>query len=170
MTRLTIFLLILTSALLGALIWQVVGRSGPRPSLRKIALYAAFLLLGVAFLFGDPLAHWLANYAYGVHDLPGALEASPELKEAAARVGGWVPVGTATSKIILAISLYVLSYLVPWVVQQVTHPAPTAWTKDYYTAEFMALPSADKFALVSRLSLNQSIRIAAAVLGAALIQ
>lgn len=139
-------------------------------SLRKLALYAAFMALGVAFLFGEPLAHWLANLAYGVHDLPGAVEASPELKAASARVGGWVPVGTATSKIILTISFYVLSYIIPWVVQRVTHPAPTKWAKEDYTTAFEGLSTERKFEANGRLSLNQSIRFACSMLAAALIQ
>ncbi|RZK94970.1 MAG: hypothetical protein EOO62_30315 [Hymenobacter sp.] len=138
--------------------------------LRKPALYVVFLLLGVAFLFGEPLFHWLADLAYGVQDAPGQLNASGAAIEAAAKVGGWVPVGTATSKIILTVSFYVLSYLLPWWVQRVTHPAPTDWTKDSYTGEFTALPSIEKFQLVGRLSLNQSIRFAASMLAAALIQ
>lgn len=139
-------------------------------SLRKVALYAAFLLLGVAFLFGEPLFTWLANLAYGVHDAPGQLNASGAAIEAAAKVGGWVPVGTATSKIILTVSFYVLSYLLPWLVQRVTHPAPTAWTKRNYTAQFATLPAGEKFQLVGRLSLNQSMRFAASILAACLIQ
>ncbi|MGI4864201.1 MAG: hypothetical protein ACRYFZ_09790 [Janthinobacterium lividum] len=138
--------------------------------LRKPALYVAFLLLGVAFLFGQPLFTWLAELAYGVHDMPGAVNASSEAIEAHAKVGGWVPVGTASSKIILAASFYVLTYILPWIVQQVTHPAPTEWSKDGYSTEFTSLPAVEKFQLIGRLSLNQSIRMAASILGACLIQ
>jgi len=137
--------------------------------MRKPALYLAFFALGIAFLFGQPLFTWLAELAYGVHEVPGAVNASGEAIEAHAKVGGWVPVGTATSKIILTVSFYVLSYILPWLVQRVTHPAPTDWTKDSYTGEFAALPSVEKFQLVGRLSLNQSIRFAASMLAAALI-
>jgi hypothetical protein len=152
------------------LLWHNWPKERQPLPLRKVALYLAFLSLGVAFLFGEPLAHWLANLAYGVHDAPGAVEASPELKEAAARVGGWVPVGTATSKIILATSFYVLTWLLPWLVQQVTHPGLTAWAKGKYSTDFDELPAARKFENNRGLSLSQSIRIAASILGAALIQ
>lgn len=152
---------------------EQLGPSAPltfSSRLRKASLYAAFPALGVVFLFGEPMAHWLANMAYGVHDLPGAMEASPELKEASARVGGWVPVGTATSKIILTISFYVLSYIIPWVVQRVTHPAPTRWAKENYKTDFDGLSVERKFEANGRLSLNQSIRFGLSMLAAALIQ
>lgn len=164
-----IILTLLSIALLPRLVRLLRATEKPL-RLRKVALYAAFLALGVAFLFGEPLAHWLANLAYGVHDLPGAINASGAAIAADARVGGWVPVGTATSKIILTVSFYVLSYLIPWVVQQATHPAPTKWTKTDYTSVFLELAKEEKFAVLGRLSLNQSIRFAASALAAALIQ
>lgn len=162
----TLFVLIA----IGFLIRVLTKARHSQMPLRKLVLTFAFLSLGVAFLFGEPLFTWLSNLAYGVQDVPGQLNASGAAIEAAAKVGGWVPVGTATSKIILTVSFYVLSYLLPWWVQRVTHPAPTDWTKDSYTGEFAALPSVEKFQLVGRLSLNQSIRFAASMLAAALIQ
>lgn len=140
----------------------------PAIPLRKVALYLAFLALGVLFVAGHPLLNYLANL--GVPQAgPGDMNATGAEVEAGATASGWVPLGTATSKIIMAATFYVLSYILPWVLQQVTHPQPTEWTKEHYKLEFTALPAVEKFAIVGRIGLNQSIRWAASLLAAALI-
>jgi hypothetical protein len=140
----------------------------PAVPLRKLALYAAFLGLGVLFVAGHPLLQYLTNLGVP-HASPGDMNATGAEVEASATASGWVPLGTATSKVIMAATFYVLSYILPWVLQQVTHPQPTEWTKEHYKLEFLALPSVEKFAVVGRITLNQSIRWAGAVLASALI-
>lgn len=135
---------------------------------RKLALYLAFFALGVLFVAGHPLLQYLTNLGVP-HAGPGDLNATSAEVEASATASGWVPLGTATSKIIMAATFYVLSYILPWVLQRVTHPEPTAWTKESYKVEFHQLASLDKFAVVGRIGINQSIRWAASLLAAALI-
>jgi hypothetical protein len=135
---------------------------------RKLALYAALFALAVLFVVGHPLLQYLTNLGVP-HAGPGDLNATSAEVEASATASGWVPLGTATSKVIMAATFYVLSYILPWVLQRVTHPEPTAWAKDDYKVEFRALASLDKFAVVGRISINQSIRWAASLLAAALI-
>lgn len=140
----------------------------PGISWRKLALYVAFFALGVLFVAGHPLLQYLTNLGVP-HAGPGDLNATSAEVEASATASGWVPLGTATSKIIMAATFYVLSYILPWVLQRVTHPEPTAWTKESYKVEFHELASLDKFAVVGRIGINQSIRWAASLLAAALI-
>jgi len=135
---------------------------------RKLALYLAFFALGVLFVAGHPLLQYLTNLGVP-HAGPGDLNATSAEVEASATASGWVPLGTATSKIIMAATFYVLSYILPWVLQRVTHPEPTAWTKERYKVEFHELASLDKFTVVGRIGINQSIRWAASLLAAALI-
>lgn len=164
-------------------------------SLRKTLLYVGFFSFGVFFVFQDDMLHALANRAYGVEEsrlTPPSTStrllaragdaqaqrvldnwetnASDKQIAADARVGGVVPIGTATSKITLTIAFYLLSYILTWLVQGITHPAPTNWVKKNYKGHFLLLSDEEKFALIGRLSLNQSIRFGLSVLAASLIQ
>jgi hypothetical protein len=170
-------LLFILLALLGIGITCFFALRKPRPGfpadkpalpLRKVALYLAFFALGVLFVAGHPLLQYLTSLGVP-HAGPGDLNATSAEVEASATASGWVPLGTATSKIIMAATFYVLSYILPWLFQQVTHPEPTAWTKENYKLEFHALPSLEKFTVVGRIGMNQSIRWAASLLAAALI-
>ena len=57
-----------------------------------------------------------------------------------------------------------------WLVQQLTHPVPTAWAKTGYSADFATLTAKDKFSVYGTLRLNSVLLAAAALLFAALIQ
>ena len=136
--------------------------------LRKITPYLIFLALGALFVVLKPV--WQTAFTWLYHAVPVAgPSASSAQIEAAQASGGWVPSGTVASKFLTAAAAYVLFTILPWLVQHLTHPAPTRWAKQDYSRAFYYLSVQEQFASYGRLQLVNVIRAAAALLFAALV-
>ncbi|MDO7888242.1 hypothetical protein [Hymenobacter cheonanensis] len=136
--------------------------------LRKLAPYLIFISLGVAMLAGAVYAPVLIAKFY--HAVPSASPAASSAEIAAGQqASGWVPSATVASKFIAFAGMYLLLVLLPWVVQHLTHPAPTLWAKTRYSREFLGLSDEARFAVYGRLQLTIVIRAAASALFAALV-
>ena len=83
---------------------------------------------------------------------------------------GWPTPGLVTGKLITASGAYVFFTILSWLVQHLTHPTPTAWAKGGYSAAFKVADDNAKFIIYQRMQLNQTIRVGAALLFAALVQ
>lgn len=142
----------------------------PAAVLRKAGPYALFLLLGVAMLYGPALLHWLLDLVHGAPTTAHAGNATPAEIVADQQAAGWPAPGLVTGKLVIAASAYVFFIILRWLMQQLTHPAPTAWAKKGYSTEFDSLPGRDKFTVYAGLRLNSVLLAAAALLFAALVQ
>ena len=142
----------------------------PAAVLRKAGPYALFILLGVAMLYGPALLHWLLDVVHGVPSGPHAGNATTAEVVADQQAAGWPTPGLVTGKLITAGGAYLFFVILRWLVQQLTHPAPTAWAKAGYSTEFANLPSVERFRVYHALRLNSVLLAAAALLFAALVQ
>ena len=161
--------------------------------LRKSGPYGIFLLLGAAMLYGPQLLHSLLDIVNNVHDtqahsqvvgslaaigdpkalalLPGAIsDATGAQNLADQQASGWPTPALVTGKLIISAAAYVFFTILRWLVQQLTHPTPTAWAKTGYSADFTALSPQEKFVVYGALRLNSVLLAAAALLFASLIQ
>ena len=162
-------------------------------ALRKSGPYGLFLLLGAAMLYGPQLLHQLLDIVNGVGDaqahsqvvgslaavgdpkaialLPAAIsDATGAQNLADQQASGWPTPALVTGKLIIAAAAYVFFTILRWLVQQLTHPEPTAWAKKGYSADFLALTPQEKFVVYGTLRLNSVLLAAAALLFASLIQ
>jgi hypothetical protein len=140
----------------------------PAPALIAVGLIALFVLLQFALKQVPALNEATAALplpSTGI--LPDVDGATQDTKQA---LGGYVQFGTLISKIIVLVIFYAIGSILPWAFQQLTHPGPTKWKKEQYTADFNALESRQKFEVDAKLGLNAAIRWAAVVIGACLIQ
>ncbi len=141
--------------------------------LRKLTPYLFFIALGALFVYGRFICwqfEYLVAQLRGLSTVGGAGNASAAAVWADEQVSGWLTQGEATSKLIMAASFYVMFCILPWLLQQLTHPGVTAWKKADYTDAFNALPTdAERFAVTSRTDLNGAIKAAAAMIAAAII-
>lgn len=160
--------------------------------LRKILLYSLIGALGILFVVLKPAYQVAFNKFYhvpaAVPKLPRATyylaaagdsaairavavaeNASSAKVEAAAAAGGWVPSGTVASKFITFAAIYLLMVIWPFLVQRMTHPAPTKWQKASYSAEFEKLTVLEKIASVRAIQQNNVWRAIGAALFAALV-
>ena len=136
--------------------------------MRKLTPYLLFAALGLLMLAGARYFPALVAQLYHATAAPGPAASGAEI--AAGQQGsGWVPSGTVASKFIAFAGAYLLAVLLPWLVQHLTHPAPTRWAKALYKLEFYQLSGAERFASYGRLQLVTVIRAAAALLFAALV-
>lgn len=141
--------------------------------LRKLAPYLIFLGLGALFVLSKPLAYHLLYYvaAGPMHlstlDTPD--QASPAEVWTEAQLSGWPSIGRATGKLIMAAAFFVLSSILPWLMQKLTHPAVARWKAKFYTLAFGGLSDEQQFAEASRVDNRAAFRIAIAILAAALI-
>lgn len=141
--------------------------------LRKITPYLTFITLGILFVYGRYIS-WHFEHAVAVHIMhlstaAGAGNASAAEVWADEQVSGWLTQGEATSKLIMAATLYVMFSILPWLMQQLTHPGLTTWKKAHYTKAFEALLAIEKFEVSGRADLAIAIKAAAAMMAAALI-
>ena len=147
--------------------------------LRKTLPYLLFLGLGLLMLAGAQLFPQAVAWLYHATAAAGPAASGAEAA-AGQQASGWVPSAMVASKFITFAGAYLLAVLLPWAVQHLTHPVPTAWAKgpanpvhrnayNSYSAAFRELPAAEKFAVYSRLQLVNVIRAAAALLFAALV-
>jgi len=160
--------------------------------LRKALLYVLLPALGLLFVVLKPAYQVAFNKFYHVQaavpKLPRATyylaaagdsaairavavaeNASSAKIEAATAAGGWVPSGTVGSKYITFLGIYLLMVIWPFVVQRMTHPAPTKWQKTNYSAEFEKLTVLEKIASVRAIQQNNVWRAIGAALFAALV-
>lgn len=171
----------------------------PAPStlgkrLRKASPYILFLALGVLALFGPLVFPRLVSALYHanaptIEDVAPATRALATLGDAHAAAvlaavqqnatgteiaagqqgGGWVPSGTVASKFITAAGALILMVVLIWRLQNLTHPGPTQWAKDDYTADFKLLTPVEKFEAYGRMRLQYVLLAAAALVFAALV-
>ncbi len=142
----------------------------PAAVLRKAGPYALFLLLGIVMLYGPTLLHWLLAVVHGAPTLPHPGNATDAEVVADQQAAGWPTPALVTGKLVTAGGAYLFFIILRWLVQQLTHPAPTAWAKRGYSIDFDSLPPADKFLVYGGLRLNSVLLAAAALLFAALVQ
>lgn len=164
--------LVLAIALCYLYLRQPSAAGGPTPSIpwRKLAPYLAFAGLGVLFVVLRPAVHNLLLAAYGGASAPGALNADGAEIAADQVAGGYVQLGNATSKIVMMLAVFTLFSFWPWLIQQLTHPALTAWKKERFKTDFEALTVAEKFDYDKGAKLAISILAAGCIIGACLIQ
>lgn len=137
---------------------------------RKINLYLGLLGFVALCVLSEPLFRALVYFAFGVSERVIGENAPSNQVAADHVIGGWVQVGTLLSKLFAAISFYLLSYTLPWLMQRATHPVLTEWAKsDQYQANWDKLGAKEHFEIYGRLQTNQSIRLAASLLSAALL-
>lgn len=142
----------------------------PAAVLRKAGPYALFLLLGVAMLYGPLL---IAALTAAVHGATGAAHGGNATTAeilADQQAAGWPSFGLVSGKLVTAGGAFLFFTILRWLVQQLTHPAPTAWAKKGYSTEFDSLPGPDKFTVYGGLRLNSVLLAAASLLFAALVQ
>ena len=141
--------------------------------LRKTAPYLVFLGLGVLFVFSQPLAYnllfWLAVHVLHLSTLATPDAASPAQVWAEAQLSGWPSVGRATGKLIMAAAFFVLSSILPWLMQKLTHPAVARWKAKLYSRTFDMSQPSEQLAEASRVDNRAAFRIAISILAAALI-
>lgn len=165
------FMFVLGLAALGGLVAHLVLKApagSVGTALRKAAPYLLFLLLGLAALSGPLLFPHVVGLFYHAAPATGPAASGAEIA-AGQQAGGWVPSGTVASKFITFAGAYLLAVLVPWLVQHLTHPAPTRWAKTRYSGAFLALSYQEQFTVYGRLQLVIVIRATAALLFAALV-
>ena len=141
--------------------------------LRKLAPYFIFLSLGALFIISQLQAYnvlyWLAVHVQGLSTLATADAASPAQVWAEAQLSGWPSVGRATGKLIMAAAFFVLSSILPWLMQKLTHPAPARWKAGNYTADFDALPAEQKFTVSGGVDSRAAWRMVGSIIAAAVI-
>jgi|GEM_PF-3520889 len=141
--------------------------------LRKLAPYLIFIALGFLFVFSQPIAYdclyWLAVHLRGLSTLATPDAASPAEVWAEAQLSGWPSVGRATGKLIMAAAFFVLSSILPWLMQKLTHPAVARWKASAYTNIFNSRRPDEQLAEASRVDNRAAFRIAISILAAALI-
>ena len=147
--------------------------------LRKLTPYLLFAVLGILFVVLKPYYQEFFSWFYHATPLTAGNATGAQI-EAAQAAGGWVPSGAVASKFLTAAAAYILFALLPWWVQRLTHPAPTAWAKGpadkaratedtSYSVAFERLSFVEKFTVYQRLQLVNVIRAAAALVFAALV-
>jgi len=141
--------------------------------LRKLAPYLIFVGLGVLFIFSQPIAYdllfWVAVHLRGLSTAATPDAASPAEIWADAQLSGWPSVGRATGKLIMAAAFFVLSSILPWLMQKLTHPAVARWKATFYSHAFDASSPGEHLAEASRVDNRATFRIAISILAAALI-
>jgi len=140
--------------------------AAPEPStifkLRKWVPVLAFLAALLVFLFLRPALHSLLSAGAPIV-APDAMNATSEQVVADQVSGGYVQAGSLFSKIVIAVLFYALFSFVPWLFQQVTHPAFAAWKKEKYKTDFEAMTVAEKFSYDKGMAQAVAIRVLAAV-------
>ncbi|MGI4884288.1 MAG: hypothetical protein ACRYFR_04945 [Janthinobacterium lividum] len=137
-------------------------------SLRKAAPYFLFLALGALALAGPVLFPHLVAFLY--HAAPAAGPAASGSEIAAGQQGGgWVSSGTVGSKYIIAAGALILMVVLIWRLQNLTHPEPSRWAREDYTADFKLLSPVEKFEAYGRMRLQYVLLAAAALVFAALV-
>ena len=136
--------------------------------MRKILLYVLLPALGILFVVLKPAYQLGFNWFYHVVPAIGP-NASSATVEAAKAAGGWVPSGTVASKFITFAGVYLLMVVWPFLVQRMTHPAPTKWQKASYSTVFNQLTVQEKIASVRAIQQNNTWRAIGAALFAALV-
>jgi len=134
----------------------------PKPKLLEVPKVTALLAAT-----GDTAA-WRVVEAIRAHNATLQNANGAEIA-AGQQASGWVPSATVASKFIAFAGMYLLLVLLPWWVQHLTHPAPTAWAKTRYKTEFLSLSDEARFTVYGRLQLTIVIRAAASALFAALV-
>lgn len=161
--------------------------------LRKSGPYGIFILLGAALLYGPQILHNLLDMIHGV----GAAQAHAQVVGSLAAIGdpkavalmpaalsdatgaqnladqeasGWPTPALVTGKLLISAAAYVFFVILRWLVQQLTHPVPTAWAKTGYSTDFNSLSAQEKFIVYGALRMNSVLLAAAALLFASLIQ
>lgn len=140
--------------------------------LRKAAPYLVFIGIGLLFVFSQPLAYAILHKVAllrGLSDVSTSDAASPAHIFADEQLSGWPSVGRATGKLIMAAAFFVLSSILPWLMQKLTHPAVARWKGKFYTLAFSRLMPDEKFAEASRVDNRAAFRMAISILAAAVI-
>jgi hypothetical protein len=169
----TIFLTTLAvGAVVVFLVWVAFRLRKANLSLRKLALPLLLLLFLASYPLSQPFIHWLADMLYGAAGKTDALGNIEGAQVAADQVAsGAVPLGAVYTKLWIATLFFTAANIQPWIAQQATHPGPTAWAKSDYTGDFRSrLTVKEKFEAYGRLQLNLTIKFAASILAACLIQ
>ena len=123
--------------------------------LRKTFLYLFFIALGAVLLFGHGWLLALTSLLNHAPDVPTATGNATGAEVAAqAQAGGWVQAGVVFSKLLAAGAAYVFFIILIWTVQRLTHPEPTRWAKEDYSADFKGRPVAEKFYVYGNLRRN----------------